>query len=311
MVVSVTGLGKLTNRIAVANAENPAPDRIKLSSGVRASQIKGMRASSKLHMINGKPTHLRSVGNESGPPAIFIHGLGGTGDFWSPLIQSSKLQERYHCHLFDFEGHGLSPTSPLSKISIASLANDVKSIYRYLGLTSGATVFAHSMGCLVALDFAINNPDWVNKLVLLGPPPSPLPEAGSKASHARAEVARSQGMEAVTDTVATAGTSDKTKRENALAFTVVKLSLLGQDPEGYAKACTALAEATNALDVSKVEAETYIITGAEDKVSPPQLCHGYREKMPNVKSVQALDGVGHWHIFEDLAAVSKAVGQAL
>jgi len=262
-------------------------------------------------MINGKPTHLRSVGNESNPPAIFVHGLGGTGDFWSPLIQSTSLQEAYHCHLFDFEGHGLSPTSPLSKISIASLANDVKSIYRYLGLTSGATLFAHSMGCLVAFEFILNNPTWVNKLVLLGPPPSPLPEAGSKSSHARAELARNQGMEAVADTVATAGTSDKTKCANHLAFTAVKLSLLGQDSEGYAKACTALAETTNTLDVSKVKVETYIITGTEDKVSPPQLCQGYKEEMPNVKGLQVLDGIGHWHVFEDLSGVSKAVEQAL
>lgn len=309
--MSVTGLGKLTNRISAADKENPTLDRMRLSSSVRASQVKDMRANSMLHMINGKPTHLRSVGNESGRPAIFIHGLGGTGDFWSPLIQSTKLREQYHCHLFDFEGQGLSPTSPLSKLSIASLANDVKSIYRYLGLISGAAIFAHSMGCLVALDFVLNNPSWVNKLVLLGPPPSPLPEAGSKASHARAELARTQGMEAVADTVATVGTSDKTKRENQLAFTAVKLSLLGQDPEGYAKACTALAEATNTLDVSKVKAETYIITGAEDKVSPPQLCHSYQEKMPNVISVQALDQVGHWHVFEDLSAVGKAVEHAL
>lgn len=108
---------------------------------------------------------------------MFIHGLGGTLDFWKPLISSTKLKDDYQCTVFDFEGHGASPTSPLSKLSIDSLANDVHSVFSHLGIQPGATLFAHSLGCLIALRFALNNPGLIKKLVLLGPPPQPSPES--------------------------------------------------------------------------------------------------------------------------------------
>lgn len=127
-------------------------------------------------------------------------------------------------------------------------------------ITSGATLVAHSMGCLVALNFVLANPGRVSKMILVGPPPSPLPEIGSKGSHARATLVRSKGTAAVVDAVASAGTSAKTQAENPLAVAAVRSSLLGQDPEGYAKACSALAEATAELDISAVDAETLILS---------------------------------------------------
>jgi pimeloyl-ACP methyl ester carboxylesterase len=54
-----------------------------------------------------------------------------------------------------------------------------------------------------------------------------------------------------------------------------------------------------------------IITGAEDKVSAPQVCEGYKEKLPNVVHVEVLEGVGHWHVFEDPAGVSQTLKKLL
>jgi pimeloyl-ACP methyl ester carboxylesterase len=77
------------------------------------------------------------------------------------------------------------------------------------------------MGCLIAVKFALAHPEKISKLVLLSPPPSPLPEAGSKGSYQRAEIARTQGMAAVVDAFATAGTSDATKKTNQVALAAV------------------------------------------------------------------------------------------
>lgn len=232
-------------------------------------------------------------------------------DYWNPLIQAAGLNETHNLYQYDFEGHGLSPTSPLSKLSIASLASDVKDLFDHLSIKPGATLFAHSMGCLVAIRFVLDNPSLVSKLILVGPPPSPLPEAGSKGSYARAALARSKGMAAVVDAVASAGTSARTQASNPVAVSAVRLSLLGQDPEGYAKACAALAGATDTLDVSKIEPRTLIITGSEDKVSPPALCERYGDALPNTTGVEVLADVGHWHVFEDPYGVADAVKAVL
>lgn len=120
-------------------------------------------------------------------------------------------------------------------------------------------------------------------------------------------------MAAVVDAVTTAGTSARTQSEDPLAVTAVRLSLLGQDPEGYAKACTALAESSAlTLDFGKIDCETFIITGDEDKVSPPSLCEGYVQKLGSKSlGLEVLKGVGHWHVFEDVQGVSKAVKNVL
>lgn len=82
--------------------------------------------------------------------------------------------------------------------------------------------------------------------------------------------------------------------------------MLSQDPEGYAKACTALAGATSELAVEAIKVPTMIITGSEDKVSPPELCKAYADKIKGAKSI-VLPDVGHWHIYEDLSGVAHAI----
>ncbi|KAK6607061.1 hypothetical protein H4I95_04710 [Botrytis cinerea] len=90
----------------------------------------------------------------------------------------------------------------------------------------------------------------------------------------------------------------------------VRMSLLGQDPEGYAKGCTALAGWNATVPIEQIKTSTLIITGDEDKVSPPQLCEKYAAEIKGAKVI-TLEGVGHWHVFEDLIGVAKAVSSVL
>jgi pimeloyl-ACP methyl ester carboxylesterase len=262
------------------------------------------KAQRGIELVGQKPLHVKRSGETEGPPVVFIHGLGGSMDYWTPLINSPPLKSS-NCLLFDLEGHGLSPTSNLSKLSISSLASDVKALCSQSNFT-GVTLVAHSMGCLVAMKCAQENPDLISRLVLIGPPPNPLPEAGAQGSHARAALVRAEGMGAIVDAVSIAGTSDNTKSSNLVALSAVRTSLLAQSSEGYAKACTALAESP-VLDLGSIKAKTLIITGAEDKVSPAQVCEKYKQSMPNASLVEVLQDVGHWHVFEDPAGVLRTL----
>jgi len=170
-----------------------------------------------------------------------------------------------------------------------------------------AVLVAHSMGCLVAISFALSHPELVSKLILLGPPPSPLPAAASDAQSARAKAVREGGMKACVDAVASNGVSSKTKSSNPVAVSAIRASLLSQNPEGYAKGCTALGGSKDlTLDYTQLAMETLIITGDEDKVSPPTLVRKMEGGIKDV-NVQILAEVGHWHVFEDVEGVAKAV----
>lgn len=306
VVVSVTGLGSLMNRIGSLNSDNPVVDQVKKTSYLQQTNAAKIVDSSSLTQINNKPLYYKSFGQTSGSSIVFVHGLGGSTEFYDPLIQALGLERSHSLHCFDLEGHGSSPTSPLSTLSIESFAEDVRGVFEKANITTGATLVAHSMGCLVATQFVLSHPDKVTKLILLGPPPSPLPEAGRTATYARADTVRAKGMQSIVDAVAMAGTSGKTKASNPVAVTAVRLSLLGQDPEGYSKACAALAGA-KALDFSAVQPETLIITGSEDKVSPQQLCENYVKGRNGRASLQVLQDAGHWHIFEDLQGTADAI----
>jgi pimeloyl-ACP methyl ester carboxylesterase len=249
---------------------------------------------------------VKRLGTKGGPPAIFVHGLGGSTEYWRPLIELTALKA-YDCILFDLEGHGLSPTAVTSQLSIASFAADLQAICSQNNITSDVTLVAQSLGCLVALKCAQDNPGLVSKLVLLGPPSNPLPKALSEELNARAALVRSEGVGAIVDTVASEETSQATQSGNFLALSAVRLSLLAQSAEGYAKACTALAETAVGSDIDLVDAETLIVTGADDRISSPQVCDSYKQRFAKAAHVQVLERVGHWHVFEDPAGLSKAL----
>lgn len=242
---------------------------------------------------------------------MFVHGLGGTMDDWTPLLHAAGLDQTHRLHMFELEGHGLSRTAPLNVLSIESFAADLNGIFEAGGIPNGATLISHSMGCLVAIRFALEHPEKVSKLVLIGPPPSPLVPETIRVLKERARLARAGGMRALVDEVITTETSEATKTSNPLALTAIRLSLLAQDPECYAKACDALANATQSLRVSDIQAHTLIIAGSEDIVSSASLCQKYAESLPQTADLHVLENVGRWHVFEDAAGVASALSSFL
>lgn len=307
--VSVTGLGTLKNQIASLDAVNYTTERVNSDQSVIAVSNTKAPAGSGLSRINGKNLFYQHVGNKDGPPVIFIHGLGASSTYFTPLV--SKLERSYSLHLLDLEGHGLSPTSALSELTIASYAEDIYQTVQFASINTPATIIAHSMGCLIAAHLALHHPEQVSKLILLGPPPSPLFEPASQAMYARAALVREKGMLAVVDAIIQAGLSAQVRANNPLAVTAVRLSLLGQDAEGYAKGCMALAaSARETLNFGKLKCSVFIVTGEEDRVGSVEVCERYAGQVEDGK-VDMLRGVGHWHLLEDVQGCVDAVLCAL
>ncbi|OAL03223.1 hypothetical protein IQ06DRAFT_315423 [Phaeosphaeriaceae sp. SRC1lsM3a] len=311
--VSVSGIGTLTNKVVNATNETYIGDRLEQENHIPISNLAITNGGIGLTTLPcGKQLNVKIIG--SGPETIiFVHGLGGSISFYTPIVAGlglDKEDSQYTTLLFDLEGHGLSTTKATSKVDIQSYVQDIKSLIDVLDIPTHKkiTLVAHSMGCLVASLFASQNVNLVDRLVLIGPPPCPLPAAGVEGSLKRATLVREEGMRNVAIAVATAGTSAKTRADRPLAFTAVQMSLLAQDPEGYAKGCTALASAANLnINFEQIgrKVETLIITGDEDKISPPAHVQKLAKAMGGDSIV--LPGVGHWHVFEDCEGVLRAV----
>lgn len=312
--ISVSGLGTLRNRVAEADAANHVATRLAQESALPTHNLSITGGGLGLTTLaNGKRLNVRKVGTGS-QTIVYIHGLGGNMSFYDPLLSSLELGKegsQYTNVLWDLEGHGRSPSKATSIVSIESYADDLLNLLQNeslgISIEAGVTLVGHSMGCLVAELFASQHPKLVSRLVLMGPPPCPLPSGGAEASIKRAATVRAEGMRNVAVAVSTAATSEATKTRRPLSFTAVQMSLLSQDPEGYAKGCTALAGAQDLrIDLSNIKVDTLIIAGDEDKISQPAYAQQLSGTIKGSK-LHWLKQVGHWHIFEDVEGVAKAV----
>jgi pimeloyl-ACP methyl ester carboxylesterase len=308
IAISVTGLGTLTNRIA-STSLNP---RASKPAESHLSYNNSRLPESQLTQINSKPLFYTNSGPASGSSIVFIHGLGGSHATFAPLIHTLGLAYTHNIHLFDLEGHGASPTHPLSTLSIPSFAEDVAGVIRHASIDSdtNTTIVAHSMGCLIAIRYALTYTDKINHLILLNPPSLPFPLEGIEALRHRAHIVRTEGMMNIANSIALSATSPQSQARNFVAVNAVRMSLQSQDAEGYAKACVALADA-EAVEWEKIQAKVTIVTGSEDGVARVDACEDAIDKLGGRSTLEVLEGIGHWSVFEDVERVARAVDKAL
>lgn len=96
----------------------------------------------------------------SGPALIWLHGLLGQGSMFAPI--ASKLNGKHY--LLDLRNHEKSPRHP--DCSYYAMASDLANFYTSEKIQN-AILVGHSMGGKAALQFSIQNPDKVSKLILL------------------------------------------------------------------------------------------------------------------------------------------------
>jgi pimeloyl-ACP methyl ester carboxylesterase len=248
--------------------------------------------------------YVKQLGNGE-HPLVFVHGLSATHEFFRPLIDAAGFAETHKLYLYDFEGHGLSPVNSTAEPSLQDHVEDLLGIFQKFGLKR-ATIIAHSMGCMIAEAFATQHASLIDKMVLLGPLPYPLPPGGKEMMHKRAATVREAGLVVVADAVAEAGTAAETKSKSPLATSLVRLSTLSQSSEGYARASIALGNCDVNINPGEFLFETLIVVGADDKVAPPVAAENLAVKIRRVQK-QVLPGIGHWYVYEDVHVVSKVV----
>ncbi|KAJ5610234.1 hypothetical protein N7510_006953 [Penicillium lagena] len=315
--VSITGLGKLSNRIMQAKESNPTLGLVSHPSASSLPTFNLDRTWGGVGLIQAGDAfiNVRELGSDSGAPIVFIHGLGASLEYWMPLIESTGLASQHRIIAYDLEGHGLSPAKASNTTTIDTYVRDLESLFMAKGITR-ATLVGWSLGALIAMAFAAKHSystsqPRVEKLILLGPGTNPLPSTASDMFAQRASIVRSQGMSAsgIAHLVAKAATSPKTKSERPQATSSIRQFLLSTHPEGYAKGCMALAlSKEQTVDVEKIDVPTLIVAGKDDQISTLETAESYVRRLRQGQ-VKVLEGVGHWHVCEDLGAVAQVVRQ--
>ena len=119
-----------------------------------------------------EPATLRVLELGSGEPIVFVHGTGGSGPYWAPLVRELH---GFRCLLLDRPGWGLSSPIDFSKHEYATaVAHVLRGVLDGLGIDRAHVVGA-SIGDVWALRLAENDPGRVGRIALLGGGPL-LPE---------------------------------------------------------------------------------------------------------------------------------------
>ena len=116
------------------------------------------------------------------PPLVFAHGAACNRRCW--YQQVPRFSSAHRVVAVDLRGHGESD-APSERYTVGLFAEDLASTCTQLGIES-PVVIGHSLGGLVALDFASAYPDQVAAAVLID---SPLLPGGDRDEVVRALVA--------------------------------------------------------------------------------------------------------------------------
>ncbi len=126
---------------------------------------------------NGLRLHYVEWGPATAPAVLLLHGIGGHGLVWQPVVR--VLGRRFRCIAPDARGHGASGWAGAGGYVSDEHFADLPPLLDALGVERAA-VCGHSMGAAAAIQFAACLPERCWGLVVVDAYPDPAPSAGSE-----------------------------------------------------------------------------------------------------------------------------------
>ena len=227
--------------------------------------------------------HFGKHAEDNKPPVILIHGAGGSHLYWPANI---RRLIGYEVYALDLPGHGRS--SRALQDTILAYAESVDEWMAAAGLQK-AIVIGHSMGSAIALTLALENPQLIAGLGLLG--------AG-----ARLKV-NPQILDQIGDAETFLATVNKVTKWSFSSLAPEILTALAEKRLAEAGPQVLHADfwACNAFDITadlgQIKQPALIICGQEDKMTPVQESRFLAENIPHAR-LELVPEAGHMVMLE-------------
>jgi 3-oxoadipate enol-lactonase len=213
------------------------------------------RPASGFAEVNGTKLYYEAMG--TGPAVVLVHGGLVDSRLWDD--QMKPLARRFRVVRYDLRGFGRSAPATES----FSPLEDLRGLLDFLKIER-ASLVGLSLGGIIAADFALEHPERVERLVLVGaglrgdkqPPP---------ADAAKAAEALDRGAEAFADATMTRGLY-KAVRPGTAAYTRLRRMLLDnfEAPATRRSGSAVYPDPPTAERLGSIKAPTLVVIGGED-----------------------------------------------
>ena len=236
-----------------------------------------------------------------GPAVALVHGVGLQKAVWAPQI--AALEADHDVIAVDLLGHGASSPPP-EVPTLADYAEALRAVLDDLGVAKAAVV-GHSMGALVALEFALTYPDRTTGVVAVN---AVFCRTAAQRAAIAARVDELDGGATLPDWGPTlARWFDAPVPEHLRATAADTRALLEAiDPVGYTRTYRLFAEADgeHGLRLADLAVPALFLTGADDPNSTPAMSAAMARLAPQGR-LSVLPGMRHMMTLTHPEAVNR------
>jgi pimeloyl-ACP methyl ester carboxylesterase len=239
----------------------------------------------------------------SGPTLVLLHGVGMNKSMWAPEV--NLMCENFDVLIYDMWGHGESEL-PGGDLTLHDYTKQLADLLSELEIGS-AFVAGHSMGGLIAIDFALDYPEICLGMCALNA------VFNRTAAQSESVIKRSADLAAGGVTVNLTDTlqrwfGDSGDHEFQSAENLAKNLLLDVNPLGYAKAYSVFAN-SDKVHVDRLSSLTVpglFFTADGDPNSTPEMSQAMAELAPH-GTAQVLEGHRHMMTLTSPVQISESL----
>ena len=240
----------------------------------------------------------------TGPDLVLLHGWALHGGMWGPWLD--RLAEHARLHVIDLPGHGHSAW----RTDVTDLGGLARSVFPHV--PRGAAVLGWSLGGMVALELARQQPQQLGSLVLVATTPRFVAGDGWKhgmrndvldgfarglASDYRQTVRLFLALQTLGDEHATL----------ALRTLRSQLSTRGEpDPRALDTGLRILRDADLRDGLTRISHPVLVIAGARDRLTPPDAGRDLAMRLPSAR-FSLIERAGHAPFLSHADEVLKEV----
>lgn len=257
----------------------------------------------RTEFVPGSP-RLASDRAGRGPLVVLLHGIGGNRLIWRS--QLAALADDFHAVAWDARGYGDSEDYD-GPLDFADFSRDLLRLLDHVGATR-AHLIGQSMGGRIAQDFYMFHPERVATLTLVATFSGHEPEKspGARAEYLRIRKEPLLAGKTPADIAPEIARNIVSPAASPEAYSTMVDSISRLHRDSYLKTLDGMIGYARKSDLEAIKAPTFLVYGADDRVTPARLGYAMARRIPDVEFL-LVEGSGHMINVEQPETFNRAM----